>query len=121
MAYPERHTPLKDSGTDTVLCALDDIEDPGAREFRVGRREVFFVVQKEGRLFAYVSLCPHQGTPLDWKPNAFLTVGKDEIQCATHGARFTIEDGLCSFGPCPGQGLKPVAVRVAGGKILLNG
>ena len=70
---------IEDLGTDTVLCAVTDIEDPGSKGFRVGRRERLFVVRKGEEIFAYMNLCPHQGTTLDWKPDAFLTVELDYI------------------------------------------
>jgi len=34
------------------------------------------------------------------------------IQCATHGALFRIRDGYCVAGPCAGQGLIPLEVKV---------
>ena len=118
MSYED--TPItEDKGTDTVLCTLDELEDPGSREFRVGRRERMFVVKKEGEVFAYMNLCPHQGTVLDWKPNTFLTTELDYIMCATHGALFEIEDGACVLGPCPGDVLEKVEIEVAEDTIFL--
>ena len=111
---------IEDLGTNTVLCAVSDIEDPGSKGFRVGRRERLFVVRKGGAIFAYMNLCPHQGTTLDWKPDAFLTVELDYILCATHGAFFKIEDGMCVAGPCLGRSLAPIKVRVEDGNILLD-
>jgi len=69
----EEAPPLVDRGSDTVLCALDDLADPGSKGFRVGRRERMFVVRKDGQVYGYMNLCPHQGTTLDWKIDAFLT------------------------------------------------
>tara|TARA_B100000530_G_scaffold305795_1_gene229467 strand:- start:1 stop:387 length:387 start_codon:yes stop_codon:yes gene_type:complete len=111
---------LEDLGKDTVLCALLDIENPGSKGFRVGRREKLFVVRKDDAVFAYMNLCPHQGTTLDWKPDAFLTIEKDFILCATHGAFFEIENGLCVAGPCLGRSLAPIDIRVEDGKIFLG-
>ena len=111
---------LEDLGTDTVLCALLDIETPGSKGFRVGRRERLFVVRQDDEVFAYMNLCPHQGTTLDWKPDAFLTVEKDYILCATHGAFFEIKNGLCVAGPCLGRSLAPTEVRIEDGNIVLG-
>jgi nitrite reductase/ring-hydroxylating ferredoxin subunit len=36
------------------------------------------------------------------------------ILCLNHDARFRVEDGVCIGGPCLGQRLKPVTVRVNG-------
>lgn len=119
MSYEE--TPvIEDQGTDTLLCALDDLEDPGSREFRVGRRERMFVVRKDNAVHAFMNLCPHQGTVLDWKPHTFLTVEKDYIICATHGALFEIGDGSCVYGPCLGRSLAPIKIRIDDGNIYLD-
>lgn len=111
---------IEDNGPGTALCRLDEIPDPGGKGFRVGRRERFFVIRRSDEIFAYVNLCPHQGTPLDWKPDTFLTWDKSLIQCATHGAVFNIGDGVCVAGPCVRQSLKPVGVRIENGTILLD-
>lgn len=39
------------------------------------------------------------------------------IHCATHGALFTPESGDCIAGPCEGDRLVPVEVRVSNGTI----
>ncbi len=112
--------PIEDRGRDTVLCALNDIADPGGRGFRVAGRAPMFVIRKDAAIHGYENQCPHQGTTLDWKPHSFLTVGKTEIICATHGALFRIEDGHCFAGPCPGAFLAPVGVRIEGGQVMLE-
>jgi len=103
-----------------VLCRLDEIADPGSRGFRVGERDALFVVRCGESVFGYVNICPHAGTPLDWKEGVFLTVGKDLIQCATHGARFDIASGTCVAGPCPGRHLTRVALRIEDGLVMLD-
>ena len=116
----EEAPPLEDKGTDTILCALTDIEDPGGKGIRVGRRERMFVIRQGDAVFGYMNLCPHQGTVLDWKPNTFLTTELDYVMCATHGALFEIEDGKCVYGPCLGRSLAPIRIRVEGGNVLLD-
>ena len=108
-------------GRGTTLCRLDDIADPGGKGFTVAGRERFFVIRRGSAVFGYVNVCPHQGTSLDWRPDTFLTYDKDLIQCATHWARFRIEDGVCVAGPCPGRRLTPVAVTVEDGIVMLDG
>jgi len=39
---------------------------------------------------------------------------------ATHGAIFDKEDGYCLAGPCAGDGLEPIAVRVENGIVLVD-
>ena len=106
----------------TVLCRLDDIDDPGAKGFEFGagvERWEVFVVRRGDRVFAYENACPHQGTPLETWPDKFLTRDQSEILCTTHGAQFRIEDGYCTRGPCKGKALVSVAVAVSDGSVLL--
>lgn len=112
---------IEDKGAGTVLCALADLADPDSRGFRVGRRPRLFIVRQGDEVFGYINLCPHQGTPLDWKPDAFLTVEEDYILCATHGALFEIKDGMCVWGPCQGRKLAPVPLTVEDGMVTLAG
>lgn len=111
---------LEDKGTDTVLCALADIENPGGKGIRVGRRERMFVIRDGEAVYGYMNLCPHQGTTLDWKPDAFLTVEKDYILCATHGAIFEKDTGLCTWGPCQGRRLAAIKIRLEDGNVMLD-
>ena len=102
----------------TVLCALGDIDDPGGRGFVLDDGRRIFVIRRGARVHGYVNACPHQGVPLDWRPDVFLSVDKSVIQCSTHGAQFRIEDGECLAGPCLGSALRPVPVTVAGGMVV---
>lgn len=105
----------------TVLCRLDAIDDPGGKGFVLADRRRIFVIRQGGRVWGYRNACPHNGVTLDWKPDVFLSVDKTVIQCATHFARFRIDDGYCLAGPCVGRSLAPVAVRVDGGDVVLDG
>ncbi len=106
-----------------ALCRVDDIEDPGAKGFSLpdigGEREIF-VVRTGERVNAYVNSCPHIGTPLEFRPDQFLTRDRNEILCSTHGARFEIATGHCVAGPCRGQSLRRVPVKVVDGRIWLS-
>lgn len=105
-----------------VLCAIDDIPDGGFRVFTFedggDHRLEMFIHRRGGAVFAYENRCPHAGHPLDWTPGVFLDPAGERLQCASHGARFRIEDGVCVAGPCPGRALTPVAIEVRGGMIL---
>ncbi len=72
----------------------------------------YFVVKKFGQLHAYRNRCPHQLINLEWKENTFLDIDKSLIQCASHGALFTIKDGHCVAGPCLGQKLQALPLRI---------
>ncbi len=113
--------------TDTArrtLCRLEDIEDGEGKEFTLGdgatARDIF-VVREGARVFGYVNSCPHQGTPLNWTPDRFISDHSGLILCATHGAQFTIADGACVSGPCIGARLQPVPVATdAQGCVVLT-
>lgn len=107
----------------TVLCPLDTIEDGEARGFTLdddGGRPVDILVARDGAaVHGYVNACPHVGTPLDWVPDRFMAPDGEHLACATHGALFRVEDGYCVAGPCAGQSLTPVAVRIEDGRVVL--
>jgi nitrite reductase/ring-hydroxylating ferredoxin subunit len=105
----------------TRLCRLDEIADGAARGFTIGAapaRLRIFAVRRGGAVHAYVNRCPHVGTPLDWTPDDFLDRDGRHIVCATHGARFRIDDGLCVAGPCSGDRLEPFPVAVRDGVLF---
>jgi nitrite reductase/ring-hydroxylating ferredoxin subunit len=108
--------------TTRVLCSLAELESTGSRGFTVGEGDWplrGFVVQGSKGVAAYVNTCPHAGHPLNFRPDKFLTPDRNLILCASHGALFTRDEGLCIAGPCPGQSLRRVAVEVVGGYVLL--
>ena len=106
-----------------VLCALSDIPDGGSRGILPNSRgrDQGFLVRRGAVVRGYVNNCPHYDrAPLGWKKDAFLNKAGDRIMCAAHGALFRIEDGVCEIGPCLGQALEPLPVRVQDGQILLD-
>ena len=78
-----------------------------------------FLVHKAGQVFGYVNSCPHTGAPLDWIADRFLDLNGSFIQCATHDARFRIEDGRCVAGPCNGASLTSVQLEVIENEVFL--
>ncbi len=89
------------------LCHLSELPDGGARGFdpRATGRDTLFVVRRGRRLDAYVNACPHHGTPMAWRKDAYLNAAGDRIVCSAHGAQFEIDSGLCTLGPCLGDHL----------------
>ena len=101
----------------TDLCRLAEIEDGQGRGFTVqveGGRSNIVVVRKGPAVFGYRNMCPHTGRSLDYFPDQFMDKTGAYILCLNHDARFRVEDGVCFAGPCLGQRLKPVTVRVNG-------
>lgn len=101
------------------ICRFEEIADPGAKEFDIenseGRRWYGFLVRKGDDVFAYANSCPHTGAMLNWGPDRFLTRAGNQIMCGVHGALFEIETGYCTAGPCKGQALRDLEVRVEAG------
>lgn len=101
------------------LCHIDEIHDPGSKGFELEGKGVF-AVRRDGLVRVYHNRCPHLGVALEWLEDQFLDIGKEYVQCATHGALFRIDDGDCVYGPCQGQRLEPVAMEIVGGEIMID-
>jgi len=97
--------------SDKPICALDEIMEGESRGFVVAERSLF-VVNKQGKLYAWYNRCPHRGVELNWVPHQFLDAGGELIQCTMHGALFLIDSGLCVAGPCHGEHLQRVALVI---------
>jgi len=103
---------------------LSAIEDPGCREFQIGEGDWpfrGFVVRQADKVYAYQNFCAHVGHPLNWMPDGFLTRDNAAIICASHGAQYEIDTGLCFRGPCIGKSLRAVDVAVREGVIYVTG
>jgi len=102
--------------TGTPVCTLHDLEATGCYGFRLGEgdwpRRGFVVAIPGGGVRAYENTCPHAGHPLELRPHRFLTAERDFIVCASHGALFAPDSGLCVAGPCVGRSLRPIDVSV---------
>jgi len=106
----------------TLICSLQRLDDPGSYGFSLevnGEQIEGFVVRRDNECFAYRNSCPHTGSPLDWVDHQFLDVEGALIQCAVHDARFLIESGECVMGPCPGESLEALPIRVQDDNVYL--
>lgn len=102
-----------------ALCAINDIPDGESKGFLHQSLNIIAVRQQDS-VYLYHNSCPHLGIPLEWQADQFLNVDKSLIQCNTHGALFTIENGECISGPCPGARLQAIAFTVQDGHIFLE-
>ena len=104
-----------------ALCKLADIGERGREvciETETGPQWLM-VFYRDGRLTAWRNVCPHQGRALNWAPNEFLFSPDGLLVCSHHGASFELGDGLCLEGPCRGDRLSPVDVRLEDGQVYL--
>jgi nitrite reductase/ring-hydroxylating ferredoxin subunit len=84
-----------------------------------GERRGGFVLNYHGELRAYVNVCAHMSTPLDWFENDFFDRECRYLVCATHGALYEPATGACVSGPPLGAALDPLKVAVEDGEIVV--
>jgi len=107
-----------------VVGMLDELEDPGCREFSIGEGDWpfhGFVVRQGNDVHAYQNYCVHAGHPLNWRPHEFLTKDRSKIICSSHGAMFDIASGECIAGPCPGKVLNKIEAWIEAGTVMVRG
>jgi nitrite reductase/ring-hydroxylating ferredoxin subunit len=105
------------------LGRLDELDDPGCREFTSGEGDWpvrGFVVRRANAVYAYENYCMHAGHPLNWMPDRFLTKDGGAIICASHGAMYDIATGRCIAGPCRGQSLRRIDCAVRNDSIYVT-
>ena len=105
-----------------VICRVAELEPHAARAFAIGGGSWplrGLVLRVGHEVHGYVNRCPHAGHPLDLIPGRFFTADGLLILCGSHGALFEKSTGLCVAGPCAGQALERVALKVVAGCVLL--
>lgn len=111
-------------GVRPVICRRESLLDGGgAVTFDIewdGRRVPGFVVAFDGGVHAWVNVCPHRGTTLDWLPGRVFDASGLYLVCATHGALFEADTGRCVSGPCQGASLRRIGVEVVDGDVVLG-
>jgi len=79
-----------------------------------------FLVNDRGSYHAYVNRCRHMATPLDFVRDEFVSDDGRFLRCYTHGALYEFSTGLCVDGPCKGESLYRLPVRVDRGEVLVG-
>ena len=107
--------------TEVLICASDAV-DEGGRGVRFpvvmfGNAASGFVVRYGGQVYGYLNRCAHVPIELDWVEGEFFESSGLYLMCATHGAVYLPDSGLCAGGPCKGGKLRPISVREADGNI----
>jgi len=113
----------KTNFVDIDVIAFSDLKDNECREFRYGDGDWpfrGFVVHYKNNIYAYQNYCMHAGHQLNWQPNEFLTFDKNQIICASHGAIYDIESGLCVSGPCKGKKLRKIECFIRNDRVLVR-
>jgi nitrite reductase/ring-hydroxylating ferredoxin subunit len=86
---------------------------------RSGKMVEGFLACYQGKIVAYENECRHLPVSLDYGLGRFFTRDGKFFICQTHSALYDPLTGLCTDGPCVGEKLRPIRIRVAGGKIWL--
>ena len=105
-----------------VIAQASDIPQGTSLKFRLtcgGTLIDGFVINFQGRFYAYSNRCCHIPIPLDWVDNEFFTRDKRHLICLTHGATYEPQTGLCIDGPCPGEYLTVIPIAVKQGEIIV--
>lgn len=100
------------------VCSEAELPDGQTRGFFIDGLELV-IARRGAKLYAYLNRCPHRGTTLDWLPDRFMSADSQHLQCATHGALFRIEDGVCLRGPCLGESLTAQRIECVDGDVWL--
>jgi len=79
-----------------------------------------FMFLHEGNPLAYLNRCPHLGIELNWMPGRFMDTDNQFIQCSSHGALFRPDNGECISGPCQGDALTALEVRISDGQVQIR-
>ncbi|RID98249.1 Rieske (2Fe-2S) protein [Simplicispira hankyongi] len=102
------------------LCASGALADSGAAvPFDVvyqGQPCRAFAIRFQGQAHAYLNRCGHVPMEMDYVDGQFFDSSGQWLMCATHGATYAPQTGLCVAGPCR-QGLIKIAVSEEGGRV----
>lgn len=107
------------------VCASSELPSGSIRVVMLGRdedgyvREALVLRDHSGIIRAYHNRCKHLPIPLDGGSRRFLGRDGVHIECATHGATYRLEDGVCIAGPCEGERLDALAATEEPGGIFL--
>lgn len=113
------------SGARILVCAEHELSQKMVRTVRLTRardgtpREALIVRDEGGVVRAYLNLCKHLPIPIDSGSREFFDGPKKHLLCATHGAHYRLEDGLCVRGPCIHAKLDAVELVREGGAIYV--
>jgi nitrite reductase/ring-hydroxylating ferredoxin subunit len=103
------------------ICQSDELTDRGlGKRFQAEWRGVparGFVVRWGGRVYGYLNECAHIPVELDFNEGDFFDISRSYLICATHGAYYRPDTGVCLGGPCKGARLTKLSVIEEDGEV----
>jgi nitrite reductase/ring-hydroxylating ferredoxin subunit len=116
---PEANRVMADGGIH--VCGGEALVDGGdGVRFLVnvnGRDIGAFVVRFEGVAYGYLNQCAHVPMEMDWQEGKFFESSGLYLMCATHGAIYAPDSGMCVGGPCRGASLSRLRVEERDGAV----
>lgn len=106
-----------------VVAGVDELPAGTVKKFWLicGKYRIdCFVINHDGQFHAYINSCRHLVTPLDFVRYQFFAEDGRHLICATHGALYEPDTGLCVDGPCKGLSLYSLPVVVERGEIVVR-
>lgn len=101
------------------LCTLAELPEGSARSFALPQTRLMAVRDRSG-VHVFLNRCPHLGIPLQWQDNRLLDEEGAFIRCATHGALFERDSGLCIQGPCRGDSLWKIDCHIEDAAVYID-
>ena len=106
-----------------LICASGSLQEGGLGvRFEVswaGENVPAFVVRYNGHAVAYLNQCAHVPVEMDFNAGDFFDDSGLYFVCATHGAMYAPESGLCIAGPCVGRRLHKLHIQERDGNVYL--
>ncbi len=106
-----------------LICPSAALENGGkAVRFPVpfwGDDAVGFAVRFDGQVHGYLNRCAHVPVELDWEEGQVFDLTRQYLICATHGAHYEPDTGICVMGPCGGQRLQKLKIAERDGNVFL--
>lgn len=106
-----------------VIARAEEVQPGSVKKFWLiceKHRVDAFLINDQGNFHAYVNRCRHMTTPLDFIRDRFFSEDGQYLMCYTHGALYKPATGMCVFGPCKGEALYRLPVRVDRGEVLVG-
>lgn len=110
-------------GGSRVVARIGDLAPGSVKKFWLICRNYRidgFLVNDGGNFHAYVNRCRHMPTPLDFVRDDFLSDDGRFLRCYTHGALYEFATGRCIDGPCKGESLYRLPLRVERQEVLVG-